>query len=91
MDRAVKSGRWRVIGNRPLEGELLNPPARFIHDPLDPESFSIYRRGQTVPASREEIGGLERAAVWEPEHVEDRFRDHYAGRTNKWVRSPMAK
>jgi len=39
------------------------------------------------PASREECAGLEAAAVWEPEHVEDRLRDHFAGRPNKWVES----
>jgi len=35
--------------------------------------------------------GLERAAVWGPSHVEDRLRDHYAGRKNKWVESLRIK
>ena len=30
---------------------------------------------------------LFRLAVWEPAHVEDRLRDHYAGAPNKWVES----
>jgi hypothetical protein len=25
--------------------------------------------------------------VWEPEHVEERIRDHYAGRANRWAES----
>jgi hypothetical protein len=25
--------------------------------------------------------------VWAAEHVEDRLRDHYAGRPNQWVES----
>jgi hypothetical protein len=87
MDHAVKSGRWKVLGNVALDGALLNPPARFIQDPLRPDQFSLYEKGRTRPATRAEAVGLERAAVWEPSHVEDRLRDHYAGRKNKWVES----
>lgn len=45
------------------------------------------RRGGEEPASRQELEGLEVAAVWDPEHVEDRLRDHFSGRPNKWVES----
>jgi hypothetical protein len=34
------------------------------------------------PAAPEECVGLEGVAVWDPTHVEDRLRDHYAGRPN---------
>ena len=91
MDHAVKSGCWKVLGNVPLDGALLNPPARFIQDPLRPDQFSIYEKGRTRPATGAEAVGLERAAVWEPGHVEDRLRDHYAGRKNKWVESLKIK
>ena len=48
-----------------------------------PELAPLYER----LAIAEECVGLERAAVWEPEHVEDRLRDHFAGRSNRWVES----
>jgi hypothetical protein len=32
------------------------------------------------PARPEECIALERVAVWDPVHVEERIRDHYAGR-----------
>jgi hypothetical protein len=91
MDHAVKSGGWEVLGNVPLDGALLSPSARFIQDTLHPDRFSIYEKGRTRPATRAEAVGLERAAVWEPSHVEDRLRDHYAGRKNKWVESLKIK
>ena len=91
MDHAVKRGRWVIVGNAPLDDSLLNPPPRFMQDALRKNLFRIYENGQTRPASKEECIGLEREAVWEPAHVEDRLRDHYAGRNNKWVASLKIK
>lgn len=87
MDRAVKTGRWKVIGHRPLGEAESYPPPTFMQDRFDKKKYQIYERGQIRPSSRKECLGLERAAVWDPEHVEDRIRDHYAGRKNKWLES----
>lgn len=87
MSHAVTRGRWTVKGNAPLEDCLLNPPPRFIQDAIRKEKFSLYQKGRIIPATRQQCLGLEREAGWEPEHAEDRLRDHYAGRTNKWVES----
>jgi hypothetical protein len=91
MDSAVKKGRWTIVGSAPLEPSLVVPPPKFIQDPMDKEKFSIYEHGQIRPAKKEECIGLERASVWDPEHVEDRIRDHYAGKVNKWVESEKIK
>ena len=87
MNRAVTSGRWSVVGNRPLEKEEQESPAFFKQDPVKPSSFVIYRNGVERRASYAECEGLECAAVWDPEHVEDRLRDHFSGKPNKWVES----
>jgi hypothetical protein len=87
MNHAIGAGRWSRIGNLPLEPELHEEPTFFKQDSLDPSSFRLYRSGRDTPATREQCAGLERAAVWEPEHVEERLRDHYAGRPNKWLGS----
>ena len=39
--------------------------------------------GNERAASPEECVGLERAVVWEPEHVEARLLDTFLGRTNR--------
>jgi hypothetical protein len=91
MDHAVKEGRWTVVGHAPLDGHFSKVRPRFIQDRVKPDSFSIYESGAIRPALRHECVGLEAAAVWEPAHVEDRLRDHYAGRTNKWVESLRIK
>jgi len=86
MDSAIKTGRWTVVGHISRDDGLRAPP-KFIQDPLDKNRFRIYEDGQMRPATRQECLGLECAAVWEPEHVEGRLRDHYAGRKNEILAS----
>jgi hypothetical protein len=87
MDYAVKFGRWAIVGNSPLPESLAHLPAKFIQDKIDKRQFRIYENGEIRRATRDECIGLESAAAWDPEHVEDRLRDHFAGRENKWVKS----
>ena len=82
---AVTRGRWVKVGKLRLEPHLLKLPPKFIRDSIDPTQFSIYEFGKIRPATREECQGLERAAVYEPRNVEERLRDHYAGRPNRDV------
>jgi hypothetical protein len=90
MRYAVTSGRWPVIGRVRLTSELNEIPAFFKQDAVNGE-LSIYQEVPELaplyerPATLAEVQGLECAAVWEPEHVEERLRDHFAGRPNKWV------
>lgn len=84
---AWTNGRWRKVAKAPVSPELMIPRPMFIQDTLRPDRFQIYVAGEIRPATRAECVGLERCAVWDPEHVEDRLRDHFAGRPNKWVES----
>jgi hypothetical protein len=88
MDYAVKKGVWEVIGNAPLTEDLLIEPWFFKKDPIS-RVLTLYRdsTAEEIPANRSECEKLECAAVWDPEHVADRLRDHFAGRPNKWVLS----
>lgn len=90
MDSALKSGRWKVIGTSPIrerpheyffkKDTLTGRLTRYWEDRSTGEYFE-------VPASLEECSKLERAAVWDASHVEDRLRDHVYGRPNRWVDS----
>jgi len=83
---AVTSGRWPVVGHIELGDELLNSPEFFKQDPITGE-LSIYSNGVERTAKKHECVDLECAAVWEPEHVEDRLRDYFNGNENRWVNS----
>ena len=88
---AFTRGGWPKVGAAPLRDEFAKPVPKFMQDILQPTSFSIYLGGEIRPASRAECVGLERSAVWEPEHVESRIRDHYKGVPNVWVESLKLK
>jgi hypothetical protein len=97
MSYAVKSGRWPVLGVVPLsQDELSHKEVFFKQDAISGE-LSLYWEDHTTKqtfskqASPEECAKLERASVWDPDHAEDRLRDHYAGRPNKWVESLRLK
>lgn len=81
------SGRWTKVSKVAVPPELQEPQSKFIQDALNPGRFEIYVAGTTRPATREECEGLERAAVWEPEHVEERIRSYYAGMPSVWALS----
>jgi len=88
MKNAMTSGRWLPIGHcHQIPAALLNDPWFFKKDPIS-GCLTITRDGGSgKTATIDECQGLERAAVWDPEHVEDRLRDHFAGVPNKWVES----
>jgi hypothetical protein len=84
-NHAITKGRWLKVGKYPISEELKKPIPKYIQDILQPDRFEIYCDGMIRPSTREECIGLERAAVWEPEHVEERIRDHYSGKQNRWT------
>ena len=84
MNKATSSGRWPVIGHVPLNDELLKPVTFAKQDSISKE-LSTYVDGRETRASLDDCRGLENAAVWSVEHVEERLLDHFEGRPNKWV------
>lgn len=88
---AVKMGIWPVVGNQPLAPENAAEPYFYKQDAVS-GALALYHSsfaetGWERPALATECVGLECAAVWDPEHVLDRLRDHYSGRPNRWFES----
>lgn len=76
--------RWANIGNNELEGEVAKPVVRFMQDLADFRKCTIFdSEGRERPATPEECIGLERAAVWDPHHIERRLLDTFMGRPNE--------
>jgi len=86
MNSALMSGAWTVIGQAPLQAELLDEPWFFKQDAIS-KALTLCRDGVERPATKDECKGLERAAVWSACHVESRLEDHLMGRPNRWVES----
>ncbi|MDP9078302.1 MAG: immunity 26/phosphotriesterase HocA family protein [Bacteroidota bacterium] len=85
---AITKERWKKIGQLDLESKLRVLPLKFIEDQLSPGNFKLYdpNTGVASLTTKDKCVGLERAAVWEPTHIEDRIIDYYEGRPNKWVK-----
>jgi hypothetical protein len=72
-DTAIKSGLWPVIGEEPFPDEesAWGPPKAFGYIPeegIGVENPKKYYKGQTIPATVEELKGLERSVFCqEPE------------------------
>lgn len=76
-------GACENIGWRELEDPLTEPVVRFMQSAGDHRRCTIFdTAGNERPATPEECVGIERAAVWEARHVEERLRDTFNGRPN---------
>jgi hypothetical protein len=90
-NHAITRGRWSVVGRAALAPENQEEPFFYKQDAITGRlalyHSSFAKTNWERAASLAECEGLECAAVWEPEHIEDRLRDHYDGRTSKWTES----
>ncbi|MCK0115021.1 Imm26 family immunity protein [Gelidibacter sp. F63206] len=84
---AISQGRWLKVGKLTIRKEFEVLPMKFIQDGLNPNIFELYNpnTGDITRTTKDKITGLERAAVWEANHVEDRLRDYYDGKPNVWL------
>jgi hypothetical protein len=76
--------RWANIGKREIEGEVAKPVVRFMQDLADFRECTIFdSEGMEKKVGPEECIGLERAAVWDMHHIEQRLLDTFLGRPNQ--------
>lgn len=79
----MRTGHWPVLGVRPLLGEVAKPVLRFMQDLANPALCTIFDSvGHERAATPQDCVGLERAAVWDPHHIEERLLDGFEGRPN---------
>lgn len=92
MKYAIGKKGWPVIGSLPVSADESAEPWFFKKDPISGR-FAKYRgsTNETIPATLAECTALERAAAWDPNHVNSRLSDELAGRPNVWVESMRAK
>jgi len=83
----ITQGHWLKVGKLPLEEKFSLLPLQYIYDHIG-EGFKIYdpNTGIIRPSTKQECYGLECCAVWEGFAIEERLRDHYAGRECIWLK-----
>lgn len=77
----ISNGTWRKIGKLPIREDLTSTPMQFIYHAYNGK-FELYNpeTGNMTPSTKEQCKGLEPAAIWGQEHVEQRVRDYYNGK-----------
>jgi hypothetical protein len=85
MQYAIKKGVWPIIGHLPLEKALQETPLFFKQDPITSRLYIYQDSGRDIPATLEQVEGLECAAAWDPEHVVERLQDHFAGQPYRYA------
>jgi hypothetical protein len=86
----LAKNQWEPIGHLPLDRSLLPPAAQAVWDDAD-NCQIIDAHGEMRHATPKECAGLEPAAVWEPEHIDDRLQDAFGGRPNRWLEQMIPK
>jgi hypothetical protein len=81
----IKVGRWPIIDTIPLEGNLV--PSKYWLPEFGHDNFcKIFEDGKykfMVPLKEAE--GLNEGSIWSPEQIEERLRDYYQGKNNRWL------
>ncbi|MFL5347602.1 MAG: immunity 26/phosphotriesterase HocA family protein [Hyalangium sp.] len=84
--RHLEERRWELIGWMKLEEQFSQPIVQFMQDIGNFRDCMIFdTAGNERSAEPQECVGLERAAVWEEEGVEQRLLDTFMGRSNETV------
>lgn len=81
---ALNKKGWRKIGFLELDGT--EPDPFFFRQDAISKKLYLHKHGNERLATLKEVDGLERAAVWDKHHIEDRLDDVICGREQRWVR-----
>ena len=83
--RVLTNGEWPVIGIIKPTKNLLLGEDQYKVDPLNGKLTIWKEDNSELPATWEECKNLERAAIWDKEHVEERLYDSFCGRPSAIV------
>jgi hypothetical protein len=83
----LTSGRWPRIGN--IDSDVLSDDPYFYKQDIISGALAIYHEefigtNYERPAKLSEVKNLERAAVWDAHHVEDRLEAFFKNERSVW-------
>lgn len=81
----LKQELWEVLGVWPVDPQNTVFPDPFVWDDIAKKYFIMKSGVGDIPATIEDIQDRELLSSWGEWHVEDRLRDHFAGRPNYFV------
>lgn len=91
MNSAIGKNGWPIIGDLKLNDLSITEARFYRYDIISKKFYHYVDCANDIPSTREGCVGLECAAVWRKDHVEDRLRAHKAGLECKWEVSLRAE
>ncbi len=91
MKYAIGKKGWPIVGQIDLVDSLLEKPTFYKYDQIADKYFHYVDCVDDISVKMDQCIGLECAAAWDPEHIEDRLYDLKMGLPNKWVESLKAE
>ncbi|WP_226643978.1 immunity 26/phosphotriesterase HocA family protein [Microbulbifer variabilis] len=79
-----KYEKWIALGKVELPEDYLKHSS-FLHKPVGSEEYFIYSNGESLPASEDEVKGLELFGIWFGPHIKDRLEEYYEGKPSSAV------
>jgi len=77
----VSKKHWKIIGFN--DTNLPEVPPVFIQDAFNPSDIKILQGTTSLVKARfEDVRNMERQAIWESDHIEQRIKDHIEGKPN---------
>ena len=91
MNSAIGKKGWPVIGDVQLKEVPISEAKFYRYDNISKNFYHYVDCINDIPSTREDCVGLECAAVWQKNHVEDRLQSLKAGFECKWEVSLRAE
>ena len=87
----IKNSGWELIGNS--NDHIPPPPKQFMQNFANLGDIKIITPEGVTSGTKEEVEkqGIERVAVWEDNHIEDRLQDYFSGTPNRWLEQLRVK
>ncbi|MFY3775488.1 Imm26 family immunity protein [Marinobacter salsuginis] len=91
MNSAIGKNGWPVIGDVPFKELSISEALFYRYDIVSKKFYHYSDCTNDIPSTREACVGLECAAVWRKDHVEDRLHAYKEGGVCKWEESLRAE
>ena len=89
MNSAIGKKGWPVIGD--IQFDDISKAKFYRYDSISKTFYHYVDCANDIPTTRDDCVGLECAAVWHKDHVEDRLKAHKAGQECQWELSLRAE
>jgi immunity protein 26 of polymorphic toxin system len=91
MNSAIGKNGWPIVGSISVDELSINKPTFYRYDMISKNFYHYVDCVDDIPSTKEGCIGLECAAAWEKNHIEDRLMAFKKGIECEWEKSLRAE